>query len=312
MTLPRQFRRPRIGLIGFGDVARRLLMDRLATPGALHGPIWVAVSRSGLGQLSPTEQQRLRGARVKGLRWNLDHPLTARRLATTLTHQIILSPPAESGLTDRRMRHLGIALRAANRSVSGVYLSTTGVYGNHQGRSVSEVSRCQPTQPRSVRRLDAENALRRLSGVHVLRVPGIYAHDRLPLARLTAGQPALREQDDVFTNHIHANDLARIAWLALWRGRPGRVTNAVDQTQLKMADYFDAVADAVRLPRPPRLSKSEMQALGETGAVNPMMMSFLSESRRVTTQRLQKELRVTLRYPTVHDTLRTLEKTVPR
>ncbi len=308
MTLPRQFRRPRIGLIGFGDVARRLLMARLATPGASHGPIWITVSRSGLSHVSAEERQRLRRARVKGLTWNLDHRQTAKRLAGTLTHQIILSPPAESGQTDQRMRSISHALRAVHRPVPGVYLSTTGVYGNHHGRTVSEVSHCQPTQPRSLRRLDAENSLRHSSGFHVLRVPGIYAHDRLPLARLHAKQPALNAEDDVFTNHIHADDLARIAWLALFRGRPARVTNAVDQTQLKMADYFDAVADAVSLPRPPRISKAEMQALGKTGAVNPMMMGFLSESRRVTTQRLTKELRVTLRYPTVHDTLRTLKK----
>lgn len=185
----------------------------------------------------------------------------------------------------------------------GVYISTTGVYGDYAGNTVTETSPCRPANTRSTRRLSAERIWRRALGFHVLRVPGIYAEDRLPVERLTAQQPALSRNDDVYTNHIHADDLARIAYAALFRGKMGRITNAVDQGDMKMADYFDAVADALRLPRPPRISRKEMDALAKSGAIGPMMAGFLSESRRVKTERLAPELRIRLGYPTVADTL---------
>ncbi len=135
----------------------------------------------------------------------------------------------------------------------------------------------------------------------VLRAPGIYAHDRLPLARLRQGTPALAPADDVFTNHIHADDLARTCILALFRGRPGRVYNAVDRSQLMMGEYFDLVADRFGLPRPARLPREQLRA-----AVSPMMYSFMSESRRVDGRRSARELRLRLRWPTVADTLAAL------
>jgi nucleoside-diphosphate-sugar epimerase len=138
----------------------------------------------------------------------------------------------------------------------------------------------------------------RAAGASVLRVPGIYAHDRLPLERLRAGSPALAPDDDVFTNHIHADDLARIAIAALFRGRRGRTYNTVDDSHLKMGDYFDAVADAFELPRPPRLPREQLKA-----AVSPMMYSFMAESRRLRNDRMKRELRVRLAWPTVAATL---------
>jgi nucleoside-diphosphate-sugar epimerase len=134
--------------------------------------------------------------------------------------------------------------------------------------------------------------------VSILRVPGIYAGDRLPLKRLQLGTPALIAQDDVYTNHIHADDLARVIARALFRGAPGRVYHAVDDSDMKMADYFDSVADAFQLPRPPRLPRAEL-----AGAVTPALLSFMSESRRLLNQRLKRELGVRLRYARVVDCL---------
>lgn len=294
MSLPRQFRRLRIGLIGFGDVARRILENRTSPIPSGHGPRWIAVSRSAAA----------RGA--THLHWDLDSPLTSKRVAATLTHCIMLAPPMETGRQDPRAKRLAVALRQQQRPLPCVYISTTGVYGDTQGGVVVETSPCHPIQARSQRRWHAEQSLREHAHAHVLRVPGIYGHDRLPIARLQARQPALRAEDDVFTNHIHADDLARIAFVALFRGRPKRVTNAVDESEMKMADYFDAVATALGLPKAPRITRDEMQALGTAGAIHPMMLSFLSESRRVRTARLTPELGIRLRYPTVADTLHDL------
>jgi nucleoside-diphosphate-sugar epimerase len=162
---------------------------------------------------------------------------------------------------------------------------------------VDETRTPAPRSDRARRRVDAERVLRAWARrararLAILRVPGIYARERLPLERLAKGTPALRAQDDVYTNHIHADDLARIVALALFRALPGRVYNAVDDSDIKMADYFDAVADAFGLARPPRLARAELAA-----AVSPVLLSFMSESRRIGNARIKRELGARLRYP---------------
>jgi dTDP-4-dehydrorhamnose reductase len=126
-------------------------------------------------------------------------------------------------------------------------------------------------------------------------VPGIYAADRLPLDRLKSGAPAIADDDDSYSNHIHAVDLARIAVAALLRGKPCRIYHATDDDEMKMGDYFDALADAYTLTRAPRLSRAEVKT-----AVSPMMWSFMNESRRLSNTRMKQELKVVLRYPTLN------------
>lgn len=132
----------------------------------------------------------------------------------------------------------------------------------------------------------------------VLRVPGIYAADRLPVERLRQQVPALVPADDVITNHIHADDLARIARTALLRGPRQRVINAVDDSQMTLGDYLDQVADRLGLPRPPRHSRAELAR-----TLSEVRMSFMRESRRLDTRRLKRELRVRLQWPTVAEFL---------
>ena len=135
-----------------------------------------------------------------------------------------------------------------------------------------------------------------------MRIPGIYAPDReggTPRGRLLKGTPVLRAEDDVYTNHIHAHDLARACLAALWRGKPQRVSHTSDDTDLKMGDYFDLAADLYQLPRPPRLTR-EHAAL----QLPAMQLSFMSESRRLDNRRLKQELKVVLHYPTVVEGLR--------
>jgi nucleoside-diphosphate-sugar epimerase len=167
---------------------------------------------------------------------------------------------------------------------------------------MDEAAPASPKTPRAWRRVDAEAAvhwLGRATGVRttVLRIPGIYAPDRAggtPRERLLRGTPVLRAEDDVYTNHIHADDLARACVLALWRGRPQRNVNVVDDTELKMGDYFDLAADLYGLPRPPRVARE-----GAGDQLPLVLLSFMSESRRLRNQRLKGELGLRLRYPTV-------------
>ena len=152
---------------------------------------------------------------------------------------------------------------------------------------------------RRVRRWVTSNCLRAIPvRASILRVPGIYAEDRLPLQRLRMTQPALRAADDVYTNHIHADDLAQVSVSALFRGRHNRVYIASDESEMKMGEYFDRVADAYDLPRAPRISRSAAQRV-----LSEMALSFMSESRRLVNARMRRELRVRLRYPSVRQGL---------
>jgi nucleoside-diphosphate-sugar epimerase len=143
--------------------------------------------------------------------------------------------------------------------------------------------------------------------VVILRVPGIYAADRLPLQRLRAGTPALAAPEDPYTNHIHADDLARVAVAALMRGRGQRTYNASDDSALRMGEYFDLVADRLGLPRPPRVSRQ-----GAGAHIPEVLLSFMRESRRLANTRLRRELRVRLRYPTVAEGLAGLGSELPQ
>jgi nucleoside-diphosphate-sugar epimerase len=214
-----------------------------------------------------------------------------------------LAPPPAEGTGDRRSRWLTAACAsgaAAGASARLSYVSTTGVYGDCAGKHINETRPLQPSNPRAARRVAAEQTLRAFgrrtaTRVTLLRAPGIYAQDRLPLERLRQRQPALLPADDVYTNHIHADDLAHAAWLALFRARGGRSFNVCDDTDLLMGDYFDVVADATGLPRPPRMSRAEVAA-----RVSPMMLSFMRDSRRISNTRVKRELRLRLRVADVH------------
>jgi nucleoside-diphosphate-sugar epimerase len=283
----RKLGRPRLLIIGCGDVGLRIV-SRLAARFRL-----IALTST------PARAVLLRAAGVVPIVGDLDQRQSLGRLHSLAPWLIHLAPPNNDGDLDTRTRRLatvqaGVVKRA-------VYIGTTGVYGDHGGRQINETAPLRPANDRAVRRVDAERVMRGRLHAAILRVPGIYAHDRLPLERLRQNQPALAEADDVYSNHIHADDLARIAIGAIFRGRAARVYNAVDDSALRMAEYFDLVADATGLPRAPRLPRAALKA-----AVSPMMYSFMTESRRLSNRRVRNELKVRLLYPTVASALATL------
>jgi nucleoside-diphosphate-sugar epimerase len=283
-----RFGKPRLLIVGCGDVGMRLLP-------LLRGRFRVFAVTS-----HPERAAELRAAGAVPIVADLDRPRTLARLAG-LAHRVVhLAPPPAQGERDVRTRNLTAILP---EGAQVVYISTTGVYGDRGGAPTPESTPVAPRNARARRRVDAERVLRAwalASGgrVAILRAPGIYARERLPLERLQRGTSALAPQDDVYTNHIHADDLARLAALALFRGRPGRVYNASDDTRMKMGEYFDAVADAFALPRPPRLPRAELER-----AVSPMLLSFMSESRQLVNRRMVRELGARLRYRRVEDAL---------
>jgi nucleoside-diphosphate-sugar epimerase len=282
----------RLLIVGCGDVALRMV-------GLLRG-------RYRLFALSHSVQRHalLRDHGIVPLPGNLDDPATLSRLAG-LPHDVLhFAPPPNQGSLDSRTSNLIRALRR-RRSIPQrlVYISTSGVYGDCRGAVVDERSPLRPESDRARRRADAERMLRAWGrdsgvGVVILRVPGIYAANRLPIERLRAGTPALAHAEDAYSNHIHADDLARIVLAALSRGRAGRAYNASDGASLKMGDYFDLVAQSLGLPPPPRISRRE----AERRVLQPLL-SFMHESRRLSNRRLKEELRVRLRYANVAEGL---------
>ncbi|MEO6927882.1 MAG: NAD-dependent epimerase/dehydratase family protein [Casimicrobiaceae bacterium] len=282
----------RILLIGCGDVALRCAA-------LLHG-------RARLYGLTrqADDAQRLRARGIVPLAGDLDDLRTLSHLSVAPWGVLHFAPPPADGRDDPRTRNLIAALTKARRIPRRfVYISTSGVYGDCAGARVSETRPRRAQTPRAMRRAAAEDRLRRWACAQnvrlcVLRVPGIYAETRMPVERVRHETPVLVEADDVYTNHIHADDLARACIAALFHGQPNRVYNIADDAELKMGAWFDLVADAHRLPRPPRVPWEEAEA-----RIAPMLLSFMHESRRLSNARMKRELRVRLRFAGPQDML---------
>jgi nucleoside-diphosphate-sugar epimerase len=270
----------RLLIAGFGDIARR------AAPRLERRFQIATLSRASGFDLDRPE--------------TLSAPLVAP--AQALLH---CAPPPGQGAADTRTANLLAALEKGRILPARiVYVSTSGVYGDCGSARVDESRALAPQTDRARRRLHAERQLAEWAGTRgialvVLRVPGIYAADRLPLERLRARTPVLRSEDDVYTSHIHADDLAAIVCRALDDDAPEGVYNAADDTEMKMGDWFDLVADVRALPRPPRIPR---ELARET--IPPALYSFMGESRRLDNTRLKGVLGMRLRYPTVHEGLR--------
>ncbi len=291
-TKCRQFRQTRVLIVGCGDVGMRVVKQ-------LNAQVRLRALTS-----SAERCDALRAAGVLPLVGNLDDAATLRRLSGLAQRVLHLAPPPSAGVTDPRTRHLLQALALRSAPVHLVYGSTTGVYGDAQGQWVNETRPLAPITDRAKRRVNAEALVRwwgrqraQACRVTLLRIPGIYAFDREggdPRDRIRRHSPLLLASDDVYTNHIHANDLARACVLALWRGPTQCAVNVVDDQSLKMGDYFDQVADLSGLPRLPRVSQHEAQS-----QLSAMQWSFLSESRRLDNGRLKQSLRLVLHHPDV-------------
>jgi len=280
-------------IVGCGDVAQRALpwlTRRFRVLALVRRPETAAV---------------LRSKGVTPVMGDLDSLRSLKRLAGIADIVLHSAPPPDQGGDDPRTRRL-LAVLGRGESLARrlVYISTSGVYGDCHGERVSESRPLKPTTARARRRVAAEQRLRRFAArsrtrLTILRAPGIYAAERLSLERLKRGDPVLTQEEDVFTNHIHADDLARAMILAIFRGQGGRTYNINDDASLQMGDYYDRMADTFGLPRPPRMSRIDCAQ-----RLSPMMMSFMSESRRLDNARMKNELRMRLLWPQVIDGLR--------
>lgn len=300
---PRRFRQKRLLIVGCGACGLHILQQK--------AQVWRILATTT--QASKLDALRAAGARP--LQLDLDDPTPRRHWAALAATVIMMAPPQRSGQQDRRTRRLSQWLRQPPSRIVAprpkplrkrlIYISTSGVYGDRAGQWVDETHPLHPVSERAQRRLDAENVLREVGrrsqwSVNILRAPGIYSQERLPFKRLAAGTPCLLDEEDSYSNHISEVDLARAALMAAQRGRNQRVFNVCDDLPLKIGTYFDAVADAFQLPRPPRAPRALVQT-----QLSPLQWSFLQESRRLCNRRLRSELRLALRYPSVYHALST-------
>jgi nucleoside-diphosphate-sugar epimerase len=300
-ALPARFRKPRLLIVGCGDVGQRVASILNAYKSTQAQPLRVLALTSTADRIASFRAQG-----IVPLVGNLDNVASLQRLAGLATHVLHLAPPPSEGWNDPRTMALTRALRLRTTPSAFIYGSTSGVYGDLAGGKAVETLPTAARTPRALRRVSAEQTVRFLgrSSVNasfirtsILRIPGIYAPNRAggtPKDRLLKGTPVLAAKDDVYTNHIHADDLARACLAALWRGKPQRVYNVNDDSRLKMGDYFDFAADLYNLPRPPRVPRSTAH-----DQLPLMLLSFMSESRQMDNGRLKQELKLQLLYPTV-------------
>lgn len=294
---PRQFRQMRIVIAGCGQVGLRLISERPT----LH---FTATYR----QLT-TKANPIRALGAKPIQTDLNSIVDLKRLCRLSNRLIWMAPPNPGLAIDRSLQRACLYLsqyQGHARKPVVTYISTTGVYGNAQGHWITERSPVQPQSERAKRRVVQESQLRqaiqsnRCAG-HILRAPGIYGESRLPVERIRNQTPALRDDEDSWSNHIHEVDLARLALWCQFKGGNWTVVNACDSEPSKMGDYFDRVADHFGLDRPPRVSRTEAKQM-----VSPMMWSFMSESRRIKSL-MMPTLRFKLKYPSVGSYLDSLK-----
>lgn len=272
-------------IAGFGDVARRAV------------PLLAGHWRLMALVRTPLRQEQARQLGVLPILADLDQRSTLARLPGRIDAVLYTAPPACSRHEARLLNLLSAFGKTHSIPQHWVYISTTGVYGDRGGRWLDETAAVDPQSARAGRRLAAETLLRRFAVRHgisltVLRTPGIYAEDRLPLERIRQRLPIPLAQDDGFGNHIHADDLAAICARALLRQGGIRIYHACDAEPMRHGDWFERVADLAGLPRPPRRARAELQS-----ALSAAALSFFDESRRLDNRRLVRELGLRLRYP---------------
>jgi len=296
----------KIWIVGCGDVGRRLSQQYQSEFNN------ISIQAIVQSDASVTACNKLG---LKTHQINLDHELEQAFKNSEFEDSWLFyfAPPPSEGKVDSRLKNfldgmLDTELATDKNTPSRIVLiSTTGVYGDSQGEWIDETTPTNPVAERAYRRLSAEDALKSwatktATEYMILRVPGIYAQDRLPLARLQKGLPVVNQAEAGFTNRIHADDLAQACLLAMSCSHKNQIINITDGNPSTMTDYFNQVADYAGLPRPPQISLQEAQQTLSAG-----MVSYLKESRRIKNTKMLELLKIKLKYPNLKTTLKTRE-----
>lgn len=244
------------------------------------------------------------GGTTGHIRADLDQPATLTGLPTANAVIYFTAPPPAQGSADPRMKNFLAAIDPTALPQRFIYISTSGVYGDCNGEWIDESRPLNPQQPRSQRRVAAEETLIAWAIEHnvatvILRVGGIYGPGRLPLERLRNGMTILQRDIAPWSNRIHADDLARVCVAAAHAPQRHAVYNVSDGHPTTMSDYFIRVAEAGGLPAPREVDWTTAEQ-----TMSAEMLSYLHEAKRLDNSRMLRELNLTLLYPTLTEGLK--------
>ena len=279
-------------IIGCGDTGRRI------------AALYRAEGRQVTGVVrSEGSARALEAAGIRPIRTDLDAG-DLPSLPSGGAKLFYLAPPIDVGTDDVRIERLLDHLELTGLPTRFVYMSTTGVYGDCEGRWIDEEEPLKPSTYRAQRRISAEDAVRRWCGEHgvewiILRVPAIYGPGRLLTERLKSGMPTVRPEECSFTNRIHIDDLIAVCQAVMADAPAGAVYNVSDGHPSTITDYLFLLAELIHMPKPPLISMQEAERM-----LSPSIMSFMKESKRIKNEKLLKETGITLRYPDLESGLK--------
>jgi nucleoside-diphosphate-sugar epimerase len=232
----------------------------------------------------PSRAEGLRAAGVEPLMWPADlAPALARA-----THILASAAPDAAG--DPFLQVAGDALRAANPAWVG-YLSTTAVYGDHQGGWVDETTPVNPGSARAHQRVLAESQwLETGLPVHIFRLAGIYGPGRGPFEKVRDGSARRIIKPGQVFSRIHVADIAETLIASIAQPNPGAIYNLCDDDPAPPEDVLSYAAHLLGLPEPPAVPYDQAE-------MTPMARSFYAESKRVRNDRIKTELGVRLNFP---------------
>ena len=282
-----------IWIVGCGDIGKRVA--------ALYQQEDNLVSVQGIVS-SEQSTMRCRDVSIRAYCVDLDSDYTLKQQPNSDADIFYFAPPPPKGSEDTRLQKLLSQLENPARRI--VMISTTGVYGDSQGEWIDENTPINPQADRAIRRASAENTLQKWANksgceIMILRVPGIYAEDRLPLVRLEKGLAVVKVDEAGFTNRIHADDLARACKAAMECETHNHTINVCDGNPSTMTEYFNCVADFAKLPRPPQITMAEAENTLSEG-----MVSYLKESRRIRNDKMLDILGIELEFPSIDKVLK--------
>ncbi len=262
----------------------------------------LATNFSGKGisplSVSRTPHARLAKNGINFLQVDFDQALPAQLpLKKTVVYYFI--PPQASGTSDRRISNFFKSIACTGLPKRIILISVTSIYGDCHGEWVTESREPAPNSDRARRRLDGEQQLLDWSSTNrvdycILRVPGIYGPDRLPLERIKSTKPVISPEQAPYSNRIHEQDLLEICLRLYDHDSINTLYNISDDCPTTMTDYFFQIADKFKIARPPII---DLVDAPET--MSAEMMHYVRESRRISNNKIKSSLNLTLRYPSL-------------
>lgn len=234
---------------------------------------------------------------VRPVMWD---EVTLRAALAEASHVLVSASPRDG--EDPSIAVLGEALRDRAPNLDWVgYLSTTGVYGDHDGDWVDEATPLEPSTERGQLRVMAEREWQSIPGLplHIFRIAGIYGPGRGPFNKVRKGTARRLIKPGQVFSRIHVEDIAQVLHASIERPNPGAAYNVCDDDPAPPQDVIALAADLLGVERPPEVPLEEAD-------MSPMARSFYAENKRVSNARIKDELGVDLKYPDYRAGLRAL------